>query len=436
LKELREKSPFQIDFEKDKQSRRDNMETQQQQKTRQQQQQKPDVQQRPQTFASAVSNYDFPEMAAVANPQNPTALALPQRQVSQSMHIERATKTISKFKLDVHDVLKHIQSMNSIDLKLTRQYPELEIESKILVIHSICSAKEMSLIETILTKMTQGMISFQDFDQFKQKFLELRFPSLSSHIESLWANLKMDDQHSTITSYLNTFKVSCNIAGKNTESVECKRKFINSLKSTEARRDLGREILEDNSLDYICERAEAIHVYEELKSKNANVHMATKQNISDHSDEEEEDELSLAYVNSKQNYDSKNKNYQKKFGIDLDKKLLNEQTPMQFIKKYNIDFDTCIQCLKKGGRHRATKCFLKKCLFCKSGTHKTFKCYKQPKNREELENFLKKRLQSLNFKTKQGAQYSAKMVEVESDIFDDYSQLIEAIELTESEEED
>jgi hypothetical protein len=222
------------------------------------------------------------------------------------------------------------------------------------VIHSICDEKNMSLLVTILNKIAEGVTSFDNFEQFKSKFLELRFPSLSSHIEGLWESLKMDETHSTITSYLNTFKVICGIAGKSPETIECKRKFLNSLKNMDARRNLNKLILEEHSIDYLCLKAEAIAVAGVLETsvQNIDINLATKADDSDGNEQNESknDELSLAYVNSKSGYDIRKQNP-------------SEQTPIQFIKKYNINFDTCIQCLRKG-QHKMAKCFLKRCLFC------------------------------------------------------------------------
>jgi hypothetical protein len=83
---------------------------------------------------SETLNDGFPPLMSTVPPphqrHNPTSQQ-PQKQVTQSQLIERATKSISKIRLDTHDVLKHIQSMNSIELRLNMQYKDLKIEYKI-----------------------------------------------------------------------------------------------------------------------------------------------------------------------------------------------------------------------------------------------------------------------------------------------------------------
>jgi hypothetical protein len=98
--------------------------------------------------------------------------------------------------------------------------------------------------------------------------------------------------------------------------------------------------LEEHSIDYLCQKAEAIAVAGILETssvRNIDIRLATKDDDSEGSEQNksEDDELSLAYVNSKSGYENKKQNP-------------SEQTLIQFIKKYNINFDTCIQCLRKG----------------------------------------------------------------------------------------
>jgi hypothetical protein len=122
-REAREQGPFFKDHEKDMQSRQESEKQQQQQQQqnrlliqqqmsgqqqqqRHQGQQQPDVQQQQnsQTFADVVHhNTGFPPLASNTNPQNPIG-PQPQRQVTQSQLIERASKSISKIKLDTHDL--------------------------------------------------------------------------------------------------------------------------------------------------------------------------------------------------------------------------------------------------------------------------------------------------------------------------------------------
>ena len=104
-------------------------------------------------------------------------------------------------------------------------------------------------------------MEIDSFDMFDTLFMRKRFPSVNSQVEHLWCTLKQDmESKQTITAYSITFRVICQLAQKDPENVESKRRFINGLYSGEVRRVLKTLILEEVTIEALTKRGESITI--------------------------------------------------------------------------------------------------------------------------------------------------------------------------------